>query len=698
MLADTRLGRATAVEVTSEASQPRGPVEGTPRQECVDSPSVKGLDEGVITPKVSVCIPVYNSVDTIERCIESVLAQTYPNFECLVIDDHSVDGTAEAVAAFTDPRVRLVRNDTNLGMIGNHNKCLRIARGDLIQFVGGDDWLLPQCLESLVPAFESPNVGMAFARRRVETTNTWWKEHYGILDGPLQPLSPVNQGRDLVRKYLTAGGNGNPIGEPTTVMLRRETLFAAGGLPPEVPQLSDIDTWLRVLCRSEAAFVEKELSVRWHHAGSATDQFAGTTTLDKLWVLSSLIRSDTLGSALRLWAFAIWLRTLAALPKMMLQTPRELRSKRFGSFKANLRYVGKGRRIRLKELTLTSGSSTRAAASRRTALPENHTRPSQGVHVDPTLNPLPTRAWHPDIAVALESPEMATYRSVLTVGDQDVRTSILQELSEYHGYSADECLKRCLHWEDWSVEEWAAADRSTPEGIQEFYQSVQSWAFDLMWYAYLQSTGDGYPASVIAARFARNMGTGRDHLDFGSGTGTTAQLFMRLGFRTTLADISDPLLKYAAWRMERHGELAPQIHLTAEELPTDAYDVITALDTLVHVTDFDATARDLHRAVRRGGYLLANFDIRRDGDHGSQWHLYHDIYDIEHRLRAAGFVRTHTFAGITSCYRAVDPTRATFKLAMAADTAGVQLKRAKDRSRAKLGAARRSLRKMLRGS
>jgi glycosyltransferase involved in cell wall biosynthesis len=317
----------------------------------VDSLSANGSGEGGFTPKVSVCIPVYNSVDTIERSIESVLAQTYPNFECLVVDDHSIDGTAEAVAAFTDPRVRLVRNDANLGMVGNHNKCLRIAHGDLIQFVGGDDWLLPQCLELLVPAFESPKVGMAFARRHVETTNTWWKEHFGILDGPLQPLSAVNEGRDLVRKYLTAGGNGNPIGEPTTVMLRRETLFAAGGLPPEVPQLSDIDTWLRVLCRSEAAFVEKELSVRWHHAGSATDQFAGTTTLDKLWVLSSLIRSDALGLALRLWALAIWLRTLASLPKAMLQTPRALRPKRLASLRANLRYVGTGRRIRLDEVS-----------------------------------------------------------------------------------------------------------------------------------------------------------------------------------------------------------------------------------------------------------------------------------------------------------------------------------------------------------
>jgi SAM-dependent methyltransferase len=328
-------------------------------------------------------------------------------------------------------------------------------------------------------------------------------------------------------------------------------------------------------------------------------------------------------------------------------------------------------------------------------LSENDTLASQGVHVDPTLNPLSSRAWHPDIATALASPEMAIYVSALTVGDDDVRTSILQELSDYHGYTPEECLRRCLHWEDWSVEEWAAADRTTREGIQEFYQSVQSWAFDLMWYAYLQSTGDGYPASVIAARFAKSIGTARDHLDFGSGTGTTAQLFVRLGFRTTMADISEPLLKYAAWRMDRHGDRAAQIHLTAEKLPTDAYDVITALDTLVHVTDFDETARDLNRAVRLGGYLLANFDIREDA-HGSQWHLYNDVYDVEHRLRAAGFVRTHDFAGITNCYRAVDPTRPAFKLAMAADTAVLPLKRAKDRGRVMLRGVRSNLRKMLR--
>jgi glycosyltransferase involved in cell wall biosynthesis len=319
------------------------------RVRSVCAPVTETADRpGNLVTKLSVCIPVYNSAATVGRSIESVLAQTYPDFECLVIDDNSTDATAEVAAAFTDHRIRLVRNETNLGLVGNHNKGVRIARGQLIQFVHGDDWLLPQCLERLVPAFDSPNVGMAFARRRVETTDTSWKARYGRLDGPLQPLSPVNEGRDLVRKYLAAGGDGNPIGEPTSVMLRRGTLIAAGGFRPEVPQLSDIDAWLRVLSRSDAAFVEEELSVRWHHAGSATDQFAGRPNLDKMWVLSSLIHSDDLGSALRLRALALWLKTLAGLAKAMVGTPRAERDKRVVGFAANLRYVTTGQRLQLE--------------------------------------------------------------------------------------------------------------------------------------------------------------------------------------------------------------------------------------------------------------------------------------------------------------------------------------------------------------
>jgi SAM-dependent methyltransferase len=306
---------------------------------------------------------------------------------------------------------------------------------------------------------------------------------------------------------------------------------------------------------------------------------------------------------------------------------------------------------------------------------------SQGVHIDPAEVPADSLGWHPDWTAAFESPEMETFRSALRLGDLDVRASVLQELADDHGASPEECLRRCLHWEDWSVEEWKSADRSTDEGIRDFYLTVKSWAFDLSWYSYLQATGHAFPASVAAARFAKDNAPGRDHLDFGSGTGTTAQLFGRLGFHTSMADISEPLLDYAAWRMDLHGDRAARIDLNTQTLPTNGYDFITALDTLVHVPDFDATARDLHRAIRPGGYLLANFDVRKKDDHGSLWHLHNDLHVLDHRLRAAGFERTHKLAELTCCYLAVDPTRPSFKLATAADTAALPLKRAKKRAR-----------------
>jgi hypothetical protein len=294
-------------------------------------------------PTVSVCIPVYNGVGTIARAIDSVLAQTYDDFECIVVDNNSADSTVDCVQAYSDPRIRIVRNLRNLGMVGNHNKCLAVARGRLIQFVHADDWLLPNCLAKLVPAFDDDNVGLAFAPRRVITADDSWKARFGSLEGRLRPLRAVNNGPDLIRRYLAAGADGNPIGEPTSVMLRRETLIAAGGFRRQVPQLQDIDAWLRMLTRCDAAFIEEELTVRWHHGGTATEAFGGTAALDQMWVLSDLIHSQDLGMALRLRALGLWCKAFARCPKTVLMTPRGLRLTRANSIAAQARHLCVGK-------------------------------------------------------------------------------------------------------------------------------------------------------------------------------------------------------------------------------------------------------------------------------------------------------------------------------------------------------------------
>jgi glycosyltransferase involved in cell wall biosynthesis len=83
-------------------------------------------------PKVSVCIPVYNCEAYLANTIRSVLAQSLTDFELVIIDNASTDRTAEIISGFEDPRLRSLRNEKNLGMMGNWNRCLEEARGEFI--------------------------------------------------------------------------------------------------------------------------------------------------------------------------------------------------------------------------------------------------------------------------------------------------------------------------------------------------------------------------------------------------------------------------------------------------------------------------------------------------------------------------------------------------------------------------------------
>lgn len=109
----------------------------------------KALPERVsspVTPKITVFIPVYNRERYVAEAIDSVLAQTFPDFELLVVDDGSTDATRTVVAAYDDPRVRLVCNERNLGIPATRNRGLAEARGEYIALLDSDDWCYPQRL------------------------------------------------------------------------------------------------------------------------------------------------------------------------------------------------------------------------------------------------------------------------------------------------------------------------------------------------------------------------------------------------------------------------------------------------------------------------------------------------------------------------------------------------------------------------
>ena len=116
------------------------------------------------SPKVSVVIPTYNRAALLPRAVESVLAQTYHDFELLIVDDGSADDTPQVVAAFTNPRVRLIRHEANKGISATLNTGIANARGEYITFLENDNELTPNSLACRLGALESapPDVALAY--------------------------------------------------------------------------------------------------------------------------------------------------------------------------------------------------------------------------------------------------------------------------------------------------------------------------------------------------------------------------------------------------------------------------------------------------------------------------------------------------------------------------------------------------------
>src|SRR5262249_35270201 len=106
-------------------------------------------------PKVTVVIPVYNREKYVRDAIDSILVQTFPDFELLVIDDGSTDRSREVVQSYHDPRIHLVCNGTNLGVPKTRNLGIQLARGEYLAFLDSDDWAYPERLGKQVAFLDS---------------------------------------------------------------------------------------------------------------------------------------------------------------------------------------------------------------------------------------------------------------------------------------------------------------------------------------------------------------------------------------------------------------------------------------------------------------------------------------------------------------------------------------------------------------
>lgn len=210
------------------------------------------------TPRVSVLIPTYNYGHFLDEAIGSVLTQTFTDFELIIVDNCSTDHTQQVVAPYLgDDRITYIRNETNLGLVGNWNKCLDLARGEYIKMLCADDKLHPQLLEKFVAVLDAhPNVVL------VTSNNDFFGDKNKTRVRPFEGV--VNGHR--VRHHILVENGRNWIGEPSAVMFRRSGL-AVGKFNPQLIALIDIEYWLRLLTLGDIYVVQESLSYfRWHNA------------------------------------------------------------------------------------------------------------------------------------------------------------------------------------------------------------------------------------------------------------------------------------------------------------------------------------------------------------------------------------------------------------------------------------------------
>lgn len=203
-------------------------------------------------PSVSIVIPAYNQLAFLKETVTSVQQQTVKDWELLIIDDASSDGTWAWLQQIQDRRIRVFHNPQNLERVATRNRGLQEARGEFIMFLDHDDLLRPTALEKLEKALSSnPKLVGAYGARMM----------FGERGYTIRELHP----RFSFTKRIWADILFGCPAAPSQCLYRTEIVRAVGGWRREATQVEDRDLWVRVALRGPARILpEIVVDYRWH--------------------------------------------------------------------------------------------------------------------------------------------------------------------------------------------------------------------------------------------------------------------------------------------------------------------------------------------------------------------------------------------------------------------------------------------------
>lgn len=285
---------------------------------------------------VSVCVPAYRAEDFLAATIESVLAQSYRNWELVILDNNSPDRTGEIARSYCDPRIKVHTNDETLDLADNWNAVCDLASGDYLKVLCADDLLHPECLSQQVAILDQHQEVSLVASRR---------DFIGpagdvvLRDLGLEGLIGPRPARAVVKRVIASGIN--PLGWPAAMLFRRDVFVAVGGFDRRWLYPLDLELAIRMLgggsfygtAASLASFrispTSASSTMRRH--GAQHREMMRTVAEDPRWSISraTLLRGllwsyvETSRKFLLFWAVNSSWGPLRRLPALFLQPLRK---------------------------------------------------------------------------------------------------------------------------------------------------------------------------------------------------------------------------------------------------------------------------------------------------------------------------------------------------------------------------------------